>query len=215
MAAGVAVALATMCHDVIMTPMDCIKQRLQLGHHGNSVVDCACAIVRQEGMSALMLAYPTTLLMNVPYALIMGSTNEALREVLNPGGGHSLGTYMAAGAGAGMVAAAATNPLDVVKTRLQTQHLQLASAADVDIGRCSASSAPSCAAATERAACRSAPVAYTGMLQAARALHVEEGLLGFTRGMRARVLIHAPSVAICWTTYESVKHLLVRLRLFE
>ena len=41
-------------------------------------------------LSALMLAYPTTLLMNVPYALIMGSTNEAIRESLNPSGGHSL-----------------------------------------------------------------------------------------------------------------------------
>ena len=33
--------------------------------------------------------------------------------------------------------------------------------------------------------------------------------------MNARVLIHAPSVAICWTTYESIKHLLVSWRLFE
>ena len=45
-------------------------------------------------------------------------------------------------------------------------------------------------------------------------LYREEGL-GFARGMQARVMIHAPSVAICWTTYESVKHLLVQYRLFE
>ena len=93
-AAGAAVALATMVHDVIMTPMDCIKQRLQLGYHQNSLVDCACAMMRQEGPRAFMLSYPTTLLMNVPYALIMGSTNEAIRKRINPEGRHSLGTYM-------------------------------------------------------------------------------------------------------------------------
>merc|ERR1719440_2134441 len=66
MAAGAAVALATMAHDVIMTPMDCIKQRLQLGHHKNSLVDCACAMMQTEGPRAFMRSYPTTLLMNVP-----------------------------------------------------------------------------------------------------------------------------------------------------
>ena len=54
MAAGVSVALATIVHDLIMTPFDCIKQRLQLGYHRNSVVECACHIVRQEGFHALV-----------------------------------------------------------------------------------------------------------------------------------------------------------------
>ena len=43
---------------------------------------------------AFMLSYPTTLLMNVPYAVIMGSTNEAIRETINPSGSHSLSTYI-------------------------------------------------------------------------------------------------------------------------
>ena len=93
-AAGAAVALATMAHDVIMTPMDCIKQRLQLGHHKNSLVDCACAMMQHEGPRAFLRSYPTTLLMNVPYALIMGSVNEAIRGAINPNGTHSLTTYL-------------------------------------------------------------------------------------------------------------------------
>ena len=264
-AAGIAVALATMVHDVIMTPMDCIKQRLQLGHHRNSLVDCACAIVKQKGAGALMLSYPTTLLMSVPYALVMGTTNEALRDVLNPGGEHSLPTYMLvsaatctpplrlppllspplpvparpspplpplpapslpvshlpspsacsqSGAGAGMAAAAITNPLDVVKTRLQTQHLQF-TCADVPPAAAPARGVAAPAFGKAAGRCAHSPLAYQGMVQTARTVLAEEGARGFSRGMQARMLIYAPSVAICWTTYESIKHLLVRTHLFE
>ena len=90
-----------MAHDVIMTPMDVCKQRLQLGYHRNSVIDCACAIMRAEGPRAFMISYPVTLGMNVPYALVMGTSNELLRRRINPTGEHSLSTYLLAGAGAG------------------------------------------------------------------------------------------------------------------
>lgn len=207
LAAGAAVALATMAHDVIMTPMDCIKQRLQLGYHRNSLVDCACDMLRHEGPRAFLVSYPTTLLMNVPYALIMGTTNEALRNVLNPSGEHSLPAYLLSGAGAGIVAAALTNPLDVVKTRLQTQHLCL-----VDTN-----GAPSSArsAAAQGRPCPRTPLAYQGMVHAASTLWRDEGPRCFLRGVQARMLIHAPSVAICWTTYESVKRMLTRLHAFD
>ena len=93
-AAGAAVVLATMAHDIIMTPMDCIKQRLQLGHHKNSLVECARCMLQEEGPRAFLRSYPTTLLMNVPYALVMGSSNEAIRGILNPSGAHSFSTYL-------------------------------------------------------------------------------------------------------------------------
>jgi len=198
MGAGAAVALGTMAHDIIMTPMDVCKQRLQLGHHKNSVFDCACDILRKEGVRAFLLSYPTTLLMNVPYALVMGSANEKLRDVINPRGVHSVSSYLAAGAGAGAIAAAVTNPMDVVKTRLQTQHCGVASACDGPLV----------------VVCPKKPLAYRGLLHAVSAILAEEGVRGFVRGMSARVCIHAPSVAICWTTYESIKHTLERLGYF-
>jgi len=157
-----------------------------------------------------MLSYPTTLLMNVPYATIMGSSNEALRGVLNPRGEHSLTTYILAGAGSGMLAAAATNPLDVVKTRLQTQHLRAASPKVAEAA--TAMHGPPCPRSPLAAGM---PQAYTGMLHAMRTVWKEEGYRGFSRGMQARMLMHAPSVAICWTTYEAVKHALGKTRLFD
>lgn len=207
-ASGAAVGLATMAHDVIMTPMDCIKQRLQLGYHSNSVYQCACAMFKQEGPRAFMLSYPTTLLMNVPYALIMGTTNEAIRMVINPDEEYSLSAYIFSGAAAGSVAAAATNPLDVVKTRLQTQHLVRQ---ELIFGP----AAKAAAAPGGESPCPRVPLRYTGMLQTARTLMKEEGAGIFARGLQARLMIHAPSVAICWTTYESIKHVLVSNQLLE
>ena len=168
---------------------------------------------------------------------------QALRNTIDPSGRLSVGGYFAAGATAGIVAAAATNPLDVVKTRLQTQHLALqqltlapqraaqpagaaagpaagaavgaaAGAAAGTAASAAASTAASAAAGTPPHVCARAPLAYTGMVQAISAIWREEGLRGFTRGMQARMLIHAPSVAICWTTYESVKSMLQKLGYF-
>lgn len=49
---------------------------------------------------------------------------------------------------------------------------------------------------------------YGGMLDALRTIWKEEGIGGYARGMRPRMLFHATSGAICWGTYETVKHLI-------
>ena len=48
------------------------------------------------------------------------------------------------------------------------------------------------------------------MRHAAQSIWAEEGARGFLRGATARMSAHAPSVAICWTTYESIKLVLER-----
>lgn len=46
--AAVAGAAATVFHDAVMTPMDVVKQRLQLGYH-KGMLDCMLTIRRTEG----------------------------------------------------------------------------------------------------------------------------------------------------------------------
>lgn len=62
--------------------------------------------------------------MNIPYGCVMVAVNESLKRAMRPAGDYDTQTFLLAGSGAGAVAAAATNPLDVVKTRLQTQALR-------------------------------------------------------------------------------------------
>ena len=58
--------------------------------------------------------------------MVMVSTNEFLKEYWNPlgeKGRFDVTTILLAGCGASMMAAATTSPLDMVKTRLQTQSM--------------------------------------------------------------------------------------------
>lgn len=152
-AAGLAGACATIMHDGIMTPMDVIKQRLQLGYY-SGIMGCARDIFASEGLLAFFRSFPTTLLMNIPYASVVVATNESMKQVLQPHGIQDMHAYLISGAAAGALAAIVTNPLDVLKTRLQTQRC-CAPAFNADIppadGHCKADRSADCPASSETA----------------------------------------------------------------
>eukprot|EP00916_Digyalum_oweni_P002261 GHVL01004117.1.p1 GENE.GHVL01004117.1~~GHVL01004117.1.p1 ORF type:complete len:310 (-),score=23.67 GHVL01004117.1:973-1902(-) len=177
---------SVLCHDCIMTPMDVIKQRLQLGCY-RTTWDCVTNTVRVEGLQALFRSVPTTLGMNIPYGAILVSCNESLKSVLYqerlPDLANLYLYFVSAGLSA-VLAAAMTNPLDVVKTRLQTQDLLLRPNFNFD------------------------SIKYKNFLTTTLAIWKEAGMAGFFRGCIPRMTVNAPSAAICWGTYESLKHLL-------
>ena len=187
--AMVAGAAAAVSHDVVMTPLDTVKQRLQLNYY-SGMMDAIGQIYKFEGMSGLFRSFPITLLTNIPYGAVMVSINEVLKQrILQHRGKEQLdvSTCLMASSMAGMVAAATTTPLDRVKTFLQTQQLQ-----------------PAC----NQGSC---PQFLTGKPPIAtwtRALSIileKEGAAGLFKGMAPRVITHTPAVAISWTTYETVK----------
>ncbi|KAF4127850.1 Mitochondrial carrier protein, partial [Phytophthora infestans] len=274
LASGSAGVIATVCHDLIMTPMDVVKQRLQLGYY-DGVADCFKTVViilldpvmRHEGLRALYISFPTTLLMNLPYSMIMVSANETFKKILNPSGEMNVSAYIASGAAAGALAGALTNPLDVAKTRLQTQSMMVTEEASVGTRassrvksasmsprfskpelqvlvhpaqgpslltypscffacpsrtRCaqlqtrgvSITVPPSCSINGRAGVERAEPVLrrqYAGLMDALVQIKAQEGFAGFFRGVYPRLLVHAPSVAVSWTTFEVLKKTLDRM----
>jgi solute carrier family 25 iron transporter 28/37 len=116
--------LATVASDAVFTPMDTVKQRLQLTSSPyTGVSHCVRTVFRDEGLRAFFVSYRTTVLMNAPYTAVHFSTYEAAKRVLGDMAADedSLAVHATAGAAAGALAAALTTPLDVVKTQLQCQ----------------------------------------------------------------------------------------------
>ena len=136
----------------------------------NSVSQCARAVFRNEGIRAFYVSYPTTLAMTVPFTALQFTAYESLSKLIKRREGYDPVTHCTAGGLAGGLAAAATTPLDVIKTLLQTR----GNGADVEI--------------------RNA----RGLMDAARIIARRDGAKGFFRGINARVVTAAPSTAICW-----------------
>ena len=188
-------AVAVVGHDALMTPADVLKQRLQLGHH-RGLWDAWTCSLKHGGLAGLYRSLPTTLAMNIPYGCVSVAANEALKAKMKRNSGDKLGvgSLLACGGVAGAVASLATTPLDVVKTRLQTQHLtcSLGAASSMhDFGTRSLSTAA-----------RPPRVMFSGFADAASHIWRADGAVGFYRGAAVRALAQAPSVAIVWTTYE-------------
>lgn len=219
--AAAAGATATFAHDLVMTPVDVVKQRLQLGYY-RGIFDCVKTVYRVEGMRGFFLSLPTTLVMNLPYGGIMVATNESVKKLVNPSGQFNLPAFMFSGVVAGMVAAALTTPLDLIKTRLQTQGIsaaeKLGGAANVGANgaphvcpKSVFSNVPMGVVRSKQTFAReAASPRYRGFFDAFRQIVAQEGVQGLFRGMGPRMLMHGPSVAISWSAYESMKALLTK-----
>jgi len=197
---------ATAAHDCILTPMDVIKQRLQLGCY-EGAVDCTRQIIRTEGLSALFRSYPTTLAINAPYGAVLVAVNEKVKSLLIPekqDGENDRSFllpryFLSAGIGAAC-ASMLTHPLDVIKTRLQTQDC-FCKEPPVTCPRRMATTAATTAIKAPK---------YTDFITSVRLINAEEGLRGFYRGLLPRAALSIPGAAMCWGTYESVKSFLSR-----
>lgn len=174
-ASGVA---ATMAHDLIVTPLDVVKQRLQV-HNSKytGTLSCLKAIVKTEGLQALYASYIPTLVMNVPFMAMFVSSYETCKYHLQ----HSLGIekgpqqYLLAASFAGALSGSLTSPLDVIKTRIQVYGLNGSNFVGVS-------------------------------KKAASEIYKSSGMSGFFRGAGARAIYFTPSAAIMWTTYELIKN---------
>ena len=182
--AAVCGATATLAHDIIITPMDVIKQRLQLGCY-NGVTDALRNLTRTEGVQGFFRSLPTALAINAPYGAVFVAINERLKSDTHEC--FSLFRHFLTAGISGSIACVVTHPLDVVKTRLQTQDIL-----------CSGNSF--C-----KARSRSFPVKYPSFCLAVKTILSEEGLTGFYRGLLPRTLLSIPATAICWGTYEAAK----------
>ncbi|CAI0557064.1 unnamed protein product [Linum tenue] len=156
-AAAGAIAATFMC------PLDVIKTRLQVhglpvSHSslGSAIVTILQSIVKTEGFRGIYRGLSPTILAILPNWAVYFTVYEKLKGLLltrDESGQLTVGRNMIAAAGAGAATSIATNPLWVVKTRLQTQGM------------------------------RPGVVPYTSIFSALRRITCEEGLRGLYSGI--------------------------------
>lgn len=199
-------ASATFFHDAIITPMDVVKQRLQLGCY-KGAIDCIKSIHKTEGSIALVRSMPATLMMNLPFGGVLVSANESLKKVLKVEEAAAEGRtaaaitryFASAGLSAGL-AAMLTMPLDVIKTRQQTQDCLM-------LKQCE--SCPMARLKVQQASQNGEPI-YKGFVSTGQQIWRTEGVRGMWSGAGPRLFQAMPSAAVCWGTYETVKYFLQR-----
>ncbi|XP_019322471.2 mitoferrin-1 isoform X1 [Panthera pardus] len=189
LANGIAGSMATLLHDAVMNPAEVVKQRMQMYNSPHrSALSCVWTVWRTEGVGAFYRSYTTQLTMNIPFQSIHFITYEFLQEQVNPHRGYNPQSHIISGGLAGALAAAATTPLDVCKTLLNTQENMALNLANIS-GRLS------------------------GMANAFRMVYQLNGLPGYFKGMQARVIYQMPSTAISWSVYEFFKYFLTKHKL--
>ncbi|XP_053874398.1 mitoferrin-1 isoform X1 [Malaclemys terrapin pileata] len=189
LANGIAGSMATLLHDAVMNPAEVVKQRMQMYNSPyKTVLECIRTVHRTEGLGAFYRSYTTQLTMNVPFQAIHFITYEFMQEQINPRREYNPRSHILSGAIAGAVAAAATTPLDVCKTLLNTQENMALSSVNIS-GHLS------------------------GMANAFRTVYQLGGIPGYFRGVQARVIYQMPSTAIAWSVYEFFKYFLTKHKL--
>ncbi|KAF4346546.1 hypothetical protein CsatB_006937 [Cannabis sativa] len=176
-------AMGNIVSSAIMVPKELITQQMQAGAKGRSW-QVLLRIIENDGVLGLYAGYSATLLRNLPAGVLSYSSFEYLKAaVLNKTNQTNLEPFQSVfcGALAGAISASITTPLDVVKTRLMTQ---------VRVG-----GAPKVASAAM----------YNGFSNTVKQILMEEGWVGFTRGMGPRVLHSACFSALGYFAFETAR----------
>ncbi|KAL2267566.1 hypothetical protein VTJ83DRAFT_4843 [Remersonia thermophila] len=220
---------------VVYVPSEVVKTRLQLqgrynnpyftsGYNYRGTTDAVRTIIRTEGLSALFYGYGATLWRDLPFSALQFmfyEQNQAWAHKWK--GSRDIGweLELLTGAAAGGLAGTITCPLDVVKTRLQTQvhpeagglastapgaEAHPAGASNADVHAKAAGAAESTASKLQkRLISTSSPSTHTpkpgavtletsSMIMGLRLIYKTEGLAGWFRGVGPRA---------AWTSIQS------------
>ncbi|KAL4927256.1 putative mitochondrial carrier protein [Aspergillus undulatus] len=208
---------ADLAASVVYVPSEVAKTRLQLqgrynnpyfhsGYNYRSTSDAFRTIVRQEGFSALFHGYKATIFRDLPFSALQFAFYEQEQRLAKEWVGSrdiGLGLEIFTAVTAGGMAGVLTCPMDVVKTRVQTQHNSdpspaPAPKAPVESKLKSNVGAQSRSISTTAPAASPAPAAMrldtSSFFTALRLIYKTEGILGWFRGVGPRGV---------WTSVQS------------
>jgi solute carrier family 25 iron transporter 28/37 len=214
-----------MFHDLIMTPTEVLKQRVQLMRSEKikvSIFEVVSSVLKREGAIAFYRSFPVNYAMNIPFGSLIVAFNETLKHYFGVTDGNQGFKYYLCGGIAGAIASIPTTPLDVIKTKLNTQgcadhRCDKVKVCSILRGKNEAfqeietkpKSFNLLMQAREGMSTFRTSVKYRNFWDAACKIMQEDGALGFFKGLQMRMAIQSVSSGVAWGTYQLVKDLLI------
>mmetsp|Transcript_860 Transcript_860/g.1044 ORF Transcript_860/g.1044 Transcript_860/m.1044 type:complete len:330 (+) Transcript_860:85-1074(+) len=193
---------------VLWVPIDVVKERMQIQRvpdpksvkpgslYYKNGYQAITHIIKTEGLAGFYRGYGATLVSFGPFSGFYFLFYEKFKNFAKSIGGYSsekdmpFWAFLLCGAGAGSGAALVTNPLDLVKLRLQIQRGQ----ANSNKG-----------GKTTAKPLSISKVEYKNILDGLVKLYKYEGIAGFACGVQARMLFFGTSTALSIALFESLK----------
>lgn len=163
--------------------------------------------------------------MNVPNQAIIVGCNETFKQVWrNYDLSHNFFTYFTCASLAGVISSFATMPMDVIRTRINTQ-CDIKSNLDIDLQKSRSINMLKSPLGQKIARANSPPdfinelvcectaargcTKYNSPSETFKIIFQNEGVKGFYKGFTPRAATQGMSTAIAWSTYEMMKLLLI------
>lgn len=102
---------------LVRVPTEVVKQRMQTGMY-DSMISTVSNTIKRDGYMGLYSGYGITIMREVPFSLIQFPLYEHLKKSIAGSSEPNATSSAIAGSISGALAAGATTPLDVLKTRL-------------------------------------------------------------------------------------------------
>ena len=147
--------------------------------------------------------------MNIPWSFVLVSANENLKVLFDLNNNPNFIKFFFCAAFSAGIASIFTIPLDNIKTRLQTQTWK-DTLYEHDNSASSEKSKSGLAGTPKKSfsTMSDSIIKYKNISQTIQLIFQEEGMAGFLRGVTPRIISQAPSAAISWSAYESIKRFL-------
>ncbi|KAI5474425.1 mitochondrial carrier protein, family 25 member 40 [Pseudohyphozyma bogoriensis] len=183
----------------LVSPVELLRTRLQSSSSSIDIITLARTLHAEGGWISAYRGLPPTLWRDVPFSGIYWAGYEAIKRAMTGGKGMGeategqgisgeFGVAFVSGAGSGMIAATATNPFDVVKTRRQALSLPSSS-----------STPPSSSPSTQEAA-----AAETRTFKIIADIVRKEGWPALMKGLTPRLAKVGPACGIMVGCYEGL-----------
>jgi hypothetical protein len=179
---------------LLFVPVDVVKERLQVQLHDKNIsqqnmkyngsADAFKKILKHEGIRGIYKGYGATMMSYGPFSALYFLFYEELKKYSIESKKSKDITFLESlvySAGAGALASYITNPLDLVKLRMQ---LERGSLNTKNLQK------------NERI--------YNNMWQSMKVVIKNEGFSGLYRGALARVIFHCPNTAITMALFETI-----------